>query len=1115
MPARTLKRSRIPQQEVSIVSPDVKIEATQDGVVPSPPPKRRRKNGKRVSPPPSIVWTVVESISTPPGSLPVPTLVRDTTRGGRGRGRGSGRGRGRGRGGTTEVAAAPLHCDAPQATPAVVVDVPTESTPKDSDSEQVKPRQWSSSKEELLAILPELTTHVNGIALEVFETPIIILDGTNGITVSNTSTVEGVRTDLTFVRDFIRDPAPMTPPSSLPSVPTASDFRDHLPQFGNNSVERLTSVGPMPAVAPAREVPSNFLHHRRGSPYSSPLPFPQSWHRNVGVHTAGRVFPQAQLKIEQNSEIFHSIPLPEGLIAFDEVQEASPIPSFSPRATQVTSSLTMAADSESVFYPRTPRRKPTPAPPAVFSSDSEEDVPLLRPVDEQRVSQSILISASAIAPSSDSEDEVTLSKSVDKQSASRDIPTPVLPVAPSFDMENVPFSKPNANQHASQYISTPAPPAALPFKTADNSELKNEERPAIISSPPEISTVPRPIPKEMQALVDAYIHSTPVLCIASNACMTESWGVTLPSEVQYAYLGFHTVVNVQEERVSQDGRHPASSELAGRVKWKFRLQWSSGGEEDLDLPSDTLPETTSPWWLPPPSASEATVANPVSTTSFDDSDASTPEYKQRRLQSRNYHFRDIPIANRCPSILPLHLLVPHNDTTGIGFGPDEVVEEYKGWYCVECGKLNRVTMMRHRRCGSSFCASKCSNRPEASGGYAVPLESIRTPHEAAPVYRPNTTLPLGVDEPTITEWSDGMMVFRYILGPNQCPLAAVEMDHARLQSDAEGAVSARHIFTGNVPSLQLDATELLASIQIGCELARDAYNSPYFSHTAVMEPDARWPECLMRAREVITRSIKTYIRPEDQEMDIQRLLVKGWVDSGRRGDTNLINVVGSGHCAAIMCLGHDLKLKISPKSPDLELMTSGVLLKIEDDAVDGVDSNFRFEKTLAEGEKPRKRRKLKAEDRQDLKLGGLDDGVLEPSPVSTPTNEAGISSKRKYIRKVKAEVLEDQKLGSLDGGVVDPSHSSRGAVIRVKPKYTRKIVPPPAVESQRLGALDREQEPSSVSTPAEKVSQRKKTAPSPFIVTLVHGDILFLSGGEFEYSIVRSGTSILLVAFGQ
>lgn len=54
------------------------------------------------------------------------------------------------------------------------------------------------SKEELFAIFPELGTSVNGIASEIFETPIILLEGTNGMSVSNVSSTDNVAMDITM-----------------------------------------------------------------------------------------------------------------------------------------------------------------------------------------------------------------------------------------------------------------------------------------------------------------------------------------------------------------------------------------------------------------------------------------------------------------------------------------------------------------------------------------------------------------------------------------------------------------------------------------------------------------------------------------------------------------------------------------------------------------------------------------------------------------------------------------------------------------------------------------------------------------------------------------------------
>lgn len=296
----------------------------------------------------------------------------------------------------------------------------------------------------------------------------------------------------------------------------------------------------------------------------------------------------------------------------------------------------------------------------------------------------------------------------------------------------------------------------------------------------------------------------------------------------------------------------------------------------MGLPLDAL-DTVNPWWLPQLDTNSGTVSSPL-----DDDDLSTPHYKDRCIKSHNYPFRDTPIAHRCPSILPLHLLVPHNETTDLGFGPGQIVEEHKGWYCTQCGALNRVNMMRHRRCSSSFCASTNPEKPQHGSGYALPLTCIRTPHETLPVHLPVNTLPFGVDEPTIVTWHDGMMVLRYVLAAHPPAVSALQVDQPPPRPwDRAGEVSARHIFTGNAPSLQLEATELLDSIQTGCELVRESIDSPYFSHTAVV-PETTWPDCLTRAREVIAQKIKAYICKGEEGTSIQRLLVTGWMDSGSR-----------------------------------------------------------------------------------------------------------------------------------------------------------------------------------------------------------------------------------------
>ncbi|KAF7370916.1 hypothetical protein MSAN_00725500 [Mycena sanguinolenta] len=1117
MPQQSLKRSRTPQEEVAIASPQVKTEPSQIGE--APPPAKRRRKTKKLPPPASILWKVVHSNPELPRTLLEPPVLEGASKGSRGRAR-------RGADGLFTT-----------------TDVPSDAVLTDAANELVNSRQWSSGKDELFAILPELATHANGIA-QIFETPIIILDGTNDITVSNTSTVDGIITELSIVRDFIREPPKVVDSSFVEALPPSPDMLDKIPQFNDDFVpsktpvtsarERPSNLDPRltlhPPSRPAQqwnnsvrasykgytyeqspdsrgvqqwndggrssdyqpprshsaqqwnngdhssyhqERMSNQSTHSRGaqhlpllhSPqqlnwnrgfnstypslpqsrsehFSGPLAYQSShhlqrWnHSHNTAHQSGTYLPNFRSPRWNNNtphsahhpftqpydlslEAIRSIPIPEDLITLDveDVDEeeltfpspAPPVPSPSPK--------------ESITYPNTPLRWRQYTPPtAGLSPNSAEDILPVKLVDEQR---------SPPALSSDPKRDVA--------------PVPNSRVGPHMPRPHIETPTP-ASPAPADVISCDIPSPHSPPLQPSGGRAADQ-----ISIALETSSVPRPIPKELQLLVDAYIHNTPVLCIASNGCMAKSWGVTLPSEVQYAYLGFHTVVGVQEERVSADNQQPASSDLAGRVKWHFKLQWGSGGEADLGLPSDTLAKTALPWWLPQGTA----VAEPASRSNV---------LKVIITLSGTYLSQIV-----APPFSPAHLLDPHNDSADLRFDQEESPEEqtgwcreHKGWYCVECGKLNRVMMMRHRRCNSSFCVSKNSDTPAAMSGYSVPLESIRTPHQMTPIYLPKATLPRGIDVPMPMQWPDGTMVLRYVLGANKLRRGP----QRKWYLDEE--VSVRHIFTGNMPSLQADATELLDRIQTDCPLLRDGFDSPYFSHNAVMT-GAPWPDCLARAREVISQSIKTYVCAENQDIDIHRILVTGWVD--RSGRSAELFHVDSANCAAMMCLGHELKLKIFPKSQtNPTLAINGVLVKMEDDVVEGLDSNGSSskveQKPLDEVERPAKRRKLKA----GAKSGEFDGTVIGTSLASAPT-----IPKRKYNRKGdNTKDCQDEKPKVLD------------------------------VPSQA---------PPARSAPMPKVTRRTK--PQPFIATLVHGDILLLSGDEFDYSILRSGTSILLVAFAQ
>lgn len=85
---------------------------------------------------------------------------------------------------------------------------------------------------------------------------------------------------------------------------------------------------------------------------------------------------------------------------------------------------------------------------------------------------------------------------------------------------------------------TPAPHSAPPqtwpnqIKIPDTVEKPVEQR------------IPNILPQEVQIVIDAYISGTPLNVIASKSMLTAHWGVSVPEECGYVYMGFFMVGEV-------------------------------------------------------------------------------------------------------------------------------------------------------------------------------------------------------------------------------------------------------------------------------------------------------------------------------------------------------------------------------------------------------------------------------------------------------------------------------------------------------------------------------------------------------------------------------------------
>jgi len=124
---------------------------------------------------------------------------------------------------------------------------------------------------------------------------------------------------------------------------------------------------------------------------------------------------------------------------------------------------------------------------------------------------------------------------------------------------------------------------------------------------------------------------------------------------------------LQAERIESDIPSKRTfGKVSGRARWNLRFHWTPGGE-------DLLPDgqqLTKPWW------------NPCLPEIGDGHDAT---YMHRT-----------DLQNHCHNLLPLDMFAVPGPHTSSGPFP-------RGWYCVNCGKLNKQIFLRHRKCSSSHC----------------------------------------------------------------------------------------------------------------------------------------------------------------------------------------------------------------------------------------------------------------------------------------------------------------------------------------------------------------------------------------------------------------------------
>ncbi|KAF8550734.1 hypothetical protein OG21DRAFT_1513652 [Imleria badia] len=377
----------------------------------------------------------------------------------------------------------------------------------------------------------------------------------------------------------------------------------------------------------------------------------------------------------------------------------------------------------------------------------------------------------------------------------------------------------------------------------------------------------------------------------------------------------------------------------------------------------------------------------------------------------------------------------------------------RGWFCKSCGMINIQVYFRHQICQSTACRSTRDKR--IPPGKIDSLSSLRDPYQSNTLIRPTNDAPSVVVCDSIT-WDDGMQSWIY---------------------SVKNGVILCHVFTGNQEHLQEDATALLMRIQCDILLRKDDPPSPYFTHSTrlshpsdgseTMVPGGT-PDCVRIAYYALCDFVNRY-----GEMDKPRfgeVRIQAWVTSGTRKGPVLR---ASKHPIVIHCLGAEVVLKFTPKGYK--------------DAENSSATN-------------KGKGRAKDEDRERSPLSDPHVGPSRRAEEDSGNQTPFIPESEANEPPTVAENVDDDTAAmdtlsqccSYDAGGLAIPDSNTG----------------PGMEVAHHEVADRRGRKKN------KVIKDKIKASVPEIsMTLVHGDCVVLCGDDFEYQIVRTGTTILVIGF--
>ncbi|KAF8141332.1 hypothetical protein EV363DRAFT_1391802 [Boletus edulis] len=374
----------------------------------------------------------------------------------------------------------------------------------------------------------------------------------------------------------------------------------------------------------------------------------------------------------------------------------------------------------------------------------------------------------------------------------------------------------------------------------------------------------------------------------------------------------------------------------------------------------------------------------------------------------------------------------------------------RGWFCKSCGMINIQVFFRHQICQSTRCRSTRDKR--IPPGKVDPLSSLRDPHQSSTLIRPTNDIP-SVVVPDSVAWDDGMQSWIY---------------------SVKNGVTLCHVFTGNQEHLQEDATALLEKIQCEVLLRKEDFSSPYFTHsTRLSHPNDRLealvpagtPDCVRIAYYTLCDFVHRYGEMEVDKPRFCEVRMQAWANTGSKKG----NVLRASKSPVVVhCLGAEVVLNITPKG--------GYGDTAESTGLDKGKGRARDEDRV--GSPPTE------------SLAGPSHHPQQDNGNQTPLIPGPEANKTPIVAE-----NADEAAAAMDTMRQCCSHDTGGIAI-----LGSRTCPEMEVANCEVAARRARK---------HKGAKDKNKASVPEIsMTLVHGDCVVLCGDDFEYQIVRTGTTI-------